>query len=127
MDQLTDKEREELKRLLNRGRVDPTEVGLGWGKFKFHIRGIDLIALIFAFYAIGSLYMYYRFQQENNIMHQKLAEQNEETNFLLTLTPEQRVTLGIQMPESLARKLYKQQGNNYQHQYYYRQQKGEDK
>lgn len=92
------------RRYSNRRR----EVEFSFGSWKLRIRDYDLVFILLCGFIAFVVWMYFDFRQDTREAHKFLAEQAEETAFLITLTMEQRAALGIEMPESLVRKLYKQ-------------------
>ena len=111
MDKLTDEERAALKDLLAKGvRTEPkNEVGIGFGSFKFWVKEINFVTFLFMIYIFVSTYMFLDFKREAAYAHKIIQEGQAEQTFLMTLTPEQRAALGIEMPESLKRKIYNPQ------------------
>lgn len=107
-DPFTDEEHAQVRHILRR-KEDKGEIGIGFGSWKVYMKGIELITFMFITYIFGTLYIFWEFKKETSEAHRLMVEGQNEQTFLFSLTPEQRANLGIQMPESLARRLVNQQ------------------
>lgn len=99
--ELTEEERELLRMLLRKGARPEPEIGVGWGSAKIWVRSGNFITFIFLGYAVVSSLLFWQNAKDSSESHREIA-------FLISLSPEQRANLGIEMPESLARRLYSQ-------------------
>lgn len=102
--------------------LEPKRMSVGFGSFSFSFPREDALVLILIGFTVAVLYIFWDFRKEAVEAHRLLAEQNAEMAFLISKTPEERAALGIEMPESLARKLHRQRMEKQQEDFKFRRQ-----
>lgn len=100
----------ERKEAVMEEQPDEVEVKTGVGSFR--ARGADLIKILIllvvcyiAFWTMGRTADAKNEHKEITQAITSMAEQQEQANYILTLAPEERIKLRIEMPEGLRKKL----------------------
>ena len=92
--------------------TDPNEFEIRAGPLSGRARGTDAIATVMFLLGVIGLGMLYIHmteakagQQEIVLAMQRVAESYTELSYLMTLSPEARAKLNLEMPESMRRRL----------------------
>lgn len=82
------------------------------GGFKIRARGYDLIVILMAFGVAGIAYLLWEHKvdakaAQAEVTHavQEVASSQTELSYLMTLTPDERSKLKLEMPESLRKRV----------------------